>query len=81
MFISNRFRFGVVDNLKLCTGVHVRDLREEVPDGQDVGGSPQSRPSQPEAVLLQALRLQGRTKGLSHRSQSFRARYNQTFII
>jgi hypothetical protein len=30
---------------------------------------------------LQALRLQGRTKGLSHRSQSFRARYNQTFII
>jgi hypothetical protein len=43
----------------------VRDLRQEVPDRQDTGGSPPGRPPQPEAVLVQALRLQGRTKSLA----------------
>ena len=59
------------------SGVHVRDLRQEVPDRQDVGGPPPGCSPQPETVFLQAVRLQSRPEGFAHRTQPLGPRRQQ----
>ena len=41
----------------------MRHLRQEVPDGQDIGGPLQGRPLEQQAFRVHTLRLQGRTEG------------------
>ena len=43
--------------------LRMRHLRQEVPDGQDIGGPLQGRPLEQQAFRVHTLRLQGRTEG------------------
>lgn len=60
--------------LSIVSGLHLRDLRQEVPDRQDPRSSLQGGPLEQQAVRLQPLRLPRRPEGLSHRSQPLGAR-------
>ena len=52
-------------------------MRQEVPDRQDARGASQGGPPQPEAILLQTVRLQSRTESFPDRAQSLGARRQQ----
>ena len=56
-------------------------MRQEVPDRQNTGGPSQSCSSQPEAFLLQVVRLQGRTEGFADRPQPLGARGQQALCL
>ena len=55
-------------------GLHLRDLWQEVSDGQNIGSSLQSRPLEQQTVRLHPVRLQGRPEGLAHCPQPFSSR-------